>query len=157
MAIDPFTRGKPILASVLNQMHRKTSKVGDRPSGIPGGGIPVDDRDDPWVLFVAVKARLVSSAAVIEEHGYVVTDGANDYTIEWNQIILPVQPSLVGPERDPGALPQGFVPAEIAGQERALTEPWRAWGVLYRGPSPDGDGETVAAVELFGLSPHRGC
>ena len=150
-----FAAGKSISASVLNQMDQRSARLGDMPPGTPGTGIPIGDQSAVGAIRVYVIGRGIAVPAVLEAHNYTVTDGASEWDIEWTQLIVKVQPDLIGPQAD--GLPQGFVPAEIAGQGRALTEPWRAWGLLYRGPSPTGDGTSVAAVELFGLSPHRGC
>lgn len=149
-----FRKGGVIRASDLNAIDRRAGSVGDRPEGMPGTGLPIGDRSPIVAIAVRVIGRAVSTESVLESHGYTVTDGASDWEIDWTQLIVKVQPDLIGPM---ATIPQLFVPAEIAGEGRALTEPWRAWGMLYRGPSPAGDGSAAAGLELFGLAPHRGC
>ena len=103
-------------------------------------------------IRVHVVARAVSQPAVLEEHGYSVSDGTDTWEIGWADLIVPVQPDLIGPS---ASLGQGFVPAEVVGEGLAIEQPWRAFGVLHRLPGPD---DSVAiGVELFGLCPHRGC
>ncbi|PCI07940.1 hypothetical protein COB72_09225 [bacterium] len=151
-----FGGGQSISARALNEIDRRAATVGDQPPGLPGGGLPVGDQSSIQAIFVYVIGRGVEAAAVLEEHAYTVTDGASEWTIAWEQLIVEVQPNLVGP--DTSGLPQGFVPAEIAGEGLASIENkqhWRSWGLLYRGP--DGENGSVAGVKLFGLVPHRGC
>ena len=153
----PFAPGKPIKADVLNAVANQAAAIGERPPGIPGAGLPVGDQSAEGPIRVYVKSRATEIEAPLEEHGYVVTDGVNEYTLVWNQLIVMVQPGLVGPNVDPSAVSQLFVPAEVAGEGVAVSDPWRAWGLLFRGPSGDGSDADAAGVMLFGLSPHRGC
>jgi len=142
--------GQPVSASNINAVVAAAKRIDIAP-GAPTATIMFDPPDKTAVQ-VFVIARSVSVESPLDAHSYTVTDGTNEYAIDWTQIIVDVQPDLIGPD---ASVRQLFVPAEIAGQGGSAH--WRAWGLLYRGPSPDGDGESVAAVKLFGVSPHRGC
>ena len=144
--------GEPIRASTINAALGAARRLENTPSA-PGASIHFAP-DEQLATKIYVVSRSVETQTPLDMHAYSVSDGVNVFDIDWTQIMVDVQPDLVGPE---ASVQQLFVPAEIAGEGRALSEAWRSWGLLYRGPSPDGSGETVAAVKLFGLSPHRGC
>lgn len=147
----PYTRSQPILASMLNETDRLARQVGGLPAGTPGAGLEHGDQSSLIRVRVVVVARTISGPDRLSSHGYTVTDGVHQWDIDWTRIIVRVQHDLV----IDGPRPQGFVPAEIAGQGLAIEAPWRAWGTLYRGPGPGGGPDY--AVELFGVAPHRGC
>ena len=151
-----FVAGKPISAAALEDVRMNASRVGHSPDGLGGAAMEVGDITPLTEIRVAVVARSVSEPAVLEAHQYAVSDGVSRWDIDHTRLIVGVEPALLIADTAPDGKPMGFWPASVAGEGDAEDAPWRAWGILYRGP-----GATVNtsdyAVRLFGLCVARGC
>ncbi len=131
-------------------------RVGNFPRGLASAAMEVGDVSPLIAIFVAVVQRSVSAPAKIADHAYTVTDGVSRWAIDPTRLIVPVEPALLDASTAPGGRPMAFWPAAVAGEDEANAAPWRAWGVLYRGPGAETD-TSDHAVRLFGLCPARGC
>lgn len=151
-----FEAGKPISARDLERVRMNAERIGDFPQGEGGAAVQVGDISPLQSLRVAVVERSVTQAAKLEDHAYTVTDGSQQWPVDADRLIVPVEPALIRASTAPDGKPMAFWPAEVAGQGDASTSSWRAWGVLYRGPGPV-ENTSDYAVLLYGLCVARGC
>ena len=150
MTLRDFKRGDTLTADRLNPLVQAARRV-ERIAGVPNSA-GLAERGPQGPVRVYVTARSVSAPARLSDHAYTVSDGADEYEVDHTRLIVRVEPALID-----GSPPMGFVPAEIAGQGLAVSQEWRSWGLLYRGPAGTPRTHLAYAVELLGLCPWRNC